>query len=68
MQVLPVEIPDSTYRLWEQLSSDDKQDLETRLQRALRAFIFQKNSSIIQQQLEGQGPYQSEAELFDSVS
>lgn len=68
MQVLPVEIPDSTYRLWEQLSSDDKQDLETRLQRALRAFIFQKNSLVIHKQLEGQGPYQSEAELFDSVS
>lgn len=68
MQVLPVEIPDSTYRLWEQLSADDKRNLEDRLKRALRSFLFQKNSSVIQQQLDGKGPYQSEDDLFDGVS
>ena len=49
MQVLPLQIPDSTYRLWEQLPSDEKQAVETRLNRALRAFLFQKNSAVIQQ-------------------
>jgi hypothetical protein len=28
MQVLPVEVSDSTYRLWEQLSVDDKRNLK----------------------------------------
>ena len=68
MQVLPLEIPDTTYRLWEQLSTDEKLVLETRLKRAFRAFLFEKNSAVIQQSLHNKGPYQSEEELYDGVS
>lgn len=65
MQVLPLEIPDATYQLWEQLSPDEKQVLETRLR---RAFLFERNSAAIQQIVQGKGPYQSEQELYDGVS
>lgn len=68
MQVLPLEIPDATYQLWEQLSPDEKQVLETRLRRAFRAFLFERNSAAIQQIVQGKGPYQSEQELYDGVS
>ena len=68
MQVLPISIPDTTYQLWEQLSPGDKQALETRLKRAFRAFLFEKNSTAIRQSLAGKGPFQSEQELYDGVS
>jgi|GEM_PF-6267939 len=68
MQTLPIPVPDDTFRLWEQLSSAEKQTVETRLNRALRAFLFQKNSADVQQIMAGKGPYQSAEDLLDNVS
>jgi len=68
MLVLPLEIPDVAYEQWEKLSSDEKKVLTNRLNRAFRAFLFEKNSGSIQQFMQGSGPYQSENELYDGIS
>ena len=68
MKAFSVQIPDARYHLWEQLSPTDKQALETRLKRTLKAFVFEKNSMVIQELLQGKGPYSSEEELYNDVS